>query len=176
MFIILLLWDARSHYGGVRKGASRVASSSAWVTDCCSALVAEEARAVGDWLWWSGSGHWGMAEQEEEEGAGRQRGWGWQDLAVWPLALGELLKGPWTQFSLRPGLAADGSDVHQDLWGGHGEGKGWVPTHSRASSQGIALLSVSSFLVYSWKQKQLVIFWACQQYLFKLLLLLLQYT
>lgn len=55
--ITFLSRDARSHYGGVRKGASRVASSSAWVTDCCSALVAEEARAVGDWLRWSGSGH-----------------------------------------------------------------------------------------------------------------------
>ncbi len=138
--ITFLSWDARSHYGGVRKGASRVASSSAWVTDCCSALVAEEARAVGDWLWWSGSGHWGMAEQEEEEGAGRQRGWGWQDLAVWPLALGELLKGPWTLFSLWLGLAAEGSDVHRDLWGGHGEGKNWLPTHRRASSLGITLL------------------------------------
>ncbi|KAL7844155.1 hypothetical protein SRHO_G00226940 [Serrasalmus rhombeus] len=41
---------ARSHYGGVRKVASGVASSSAWVTDCCSALVAEEVRAEADWL------------------------------------------------------------------------------------------------------------------------------
>lgn len=35
---------ARSHYRSVRKAAGRVASPSARVTDCCSALAAEEVR------------------------------------------------------------------------------------------------------------------------------------
>lgn len=37
---------ARSHYRGVRKAVGRVASPGARVTDCCSALVVEEARSV----------------------------------------------------------------------------------------------------------------------------------
>lgn len=36
---------ARSHYRSVRKAAGRVASPSARVTDCCSALAAEEVRS-----------------------------------------------------------------------------------------------------------------------------------
>lgn len=37
--------DARSHYRSVRKAAGRVASPSARVTDCCSALAVEEVRS-----------------------------------------------------------------------------------------------------------------------------------
>lgn len=41
---------ARSHYCSVRKAAGGVASPRARVTDCRSALVAEEVRLESDWL------------------------------------------------------------------------------------------------------------------------------